>query len=130
EPSIDKGYLVLTATHVELREGEEGELPVPSDIDVTALVDLTTFAAHSCVASLLPKSISLTSLTVEGDAVWVTAEGHGVPTDFDALSAKGSCATVVPESGEGPQGDEPAAYYNRVPGSLPCPPDIFSSNDQ
>lgn len=89
EPSLDEfGFLVLTAVGVTAADAIE--------IDLTPFVDLASAGIRVCSASLLPESITLSDVTVRGDEVVITAHGSGVPTNLDALSARGECVTEPP----------------------------------
>jgi hypothetical protein len=89
EPTLDDaGYLVLTATGIQAAEGVT--------IDLTPFVDLATVGIKVCSASLLPESIELTGVEIDDDRLTFTAHGSAVPTNFDALSARGEC--VDPEA--------------------------------
>ncbi|TQL48526.1 DUF2993 family protein [Homoserinimonas aerilata] len=88
DPSLDGGYLVLTATGVSAAEAV--------DIDLTQFVDLATVGAKVCTASLLPESIRLTKVEPEGGVLRFEAVGTGVPVDLDQLMTRGSCDEVAP----------------------------------
>lgn len=94
EPSLDDaGFLVLTAVALEAGEGVA--------LDLTPYVDLATAGVRVCSASLLPESLALTSVTAEDDRLEFTAHGSAVPTNFDALSARGECVVEEPADAEG-----------------------------
>ncbi|MCW4386651.1 DUF2993 domain-containing protein [Salinibacterium sp. SYSU T00001] len=101
EPSLDDdGYLVLTAVGITAAEDVT--------VDLTRFVDLASVGVRVCSASLLPESIVLTGVSVDGDTVRFTAHGAGVPTDLDALGTRGECASEgAGEAGE--EGAEPSA---------------------
>lgn len=85
EPSLDAGYLVLTATAVEAAAGGPA-------IDLQQFVELGTLGTKFCVAEALPESIHLSKLTVLDGTLRVEAVGSSVPVDLDKLMTKESCA--------------------------------------
>lgn len=95
EPTLDEtGHLVLTAVGVSAGDAV--------DIDLSQFVDLATAGVKVCSASLLPESIRLTGVAIDGDVLEFTAHGSGVPTNLDALSTRGACLTGdEPEAGAG-----------------------------
>lgn len=100
EPTLDEGgYLVLTAVGVSAADVVE--------IDLTQFVDLASAGIRVCSASLLPESIRLVAVDVEADEIVFTAQGRGVPTNFEALGTRGECTEEAPEA-EG-EGAQPAA---------------------
>lgn len=94
QPTLeDTGHLVLTATAVSAADAIE--------IDLTRFVDLGAAGVRVCSAELLPESIALTAVTVQGDTLRFTARGTSVPTDFDVLATRGECVTEESPEGDG-----------------------------
>jgi hypothetical protein len=87
EPSLDGKFLLLTATQVSAAGS--------ATVDVSQFVDLSAVTARICAARLMPESIRLTDVVAAGDVLTISAVGVDVPTDLDALMARGSCDAPV-----------------------------------
>lgn len=84
EPSIEGGQIVLTPTTVTANTEA-------ASVDLGQLVDLNALTVRACAASLLPESMTLTSVEVKGSKLHFTVTGADVPVNLSELRTRGSC---------------------------------------
>lgn len=87
-PSVEGGQIVLTPTTVTAN-AEVASLDL--DLDLGQLVDLESLTVRACAASLLPESMTLTSVDVKGSKLHFSVSGTDVPVNLNELRTRGSC---------------------------------------
>jgi len=84
EPSVEGGQIVLTPTTVTANTEV-------ASLDLGQLVDLDALTVRACAASLLPESMTLTSVDVKGSKLHFSVSGTDVPVNLNELRKRGSC---------------------------------------
>lgn len=85
EPRVEGGSIVLTPTTVVANT----EI---ASLDLSQLLDLEALTVRACAASLLPESMTLSSVDVTGSKLHFEVSGTDVPMNLDELRTRGSCA--------------------------------------